>query len=196
MDHIRAVIIDDERHACERLKKLLMAFKEIELLDCFTSSAKAIEFIKKNKPDLLFLDVELEANISAFDIIGKLKESLCKPHIILVTAWPHYSIKAIKNDVFDYLLKPVDIDELRVTIMRLTENRSLRSKIDMKAFGMLSERENEVLNHILDGRTSKEIADLLFLSINTVHTHRRNILKKTGADSFIDILRVRKIAND
>ncbi len=196
MDHIRAVIIDDERYACERLKKLLRAFEEIELLDSFTSSSKAIDFIKKNRPELLFLDVELEGNISAFDIIGILKESLCKPHIILVTAWPHYSIKAIKNDVFDYLLKPVDIDELRVTITRLKESRSLRSKIDMKAFGMLSERENEVLHHILDGRTSKEIAEILFLSINTINTHRRNILKKTGADSFIDILRVKKIEND
>jgi DNA-binding CsgD family transcriptional regulator len=61
---------------------------------------------------------------------------------------------------------------------------------------MLSTRESEVLKHVLDGKTSAEIADMLFISVNTVHTHRRNILKKTGADSIIDLFRINQIINE
>ena len=196
MDHVRTIIIDDERSACERLKKLLSSFKEIELLDYFTNSDMGLDFIHKKKPDLVFLDVELDRDISGFDIMNHLEGSLYKPQIILVTAHPHYSIKAIKYRVFDYLVKPVDIDELKETIARFVRNKSLESNIDLKAFSMLSEREMEILRHIMVGKSSRAIADLLYLSINTVHTHRRNILKKTGAGSVIDLLRMKSTSND
>jgi DNA-binding NarL/FixJ family response regulator len=149
-----------------------------------------LDSILKQKPDLLFLDVELEKNISAFDLIKQLDKSLNRPHIILVTGFSQYSIKAIKNEVFDYLIKPVDIDELKASVNRLTEHLSLKTNQTLAKFNMLSDRESEVLKNVLEGKTSYEIADLLFISINTVHTHRRNILKKTGAGSIIDLLRI------
>ena len=63
------LIVDDEKCACDRLEKLLKAFLQIKVLACFTSSVKAQDYILKNKPDLIFLDVELEHNVSAFDLI-------------------------------------------------------------------------------------------------------------------------------
>ncbi len=193
---IRTVIIDDELYANERLKKLLTSFSQITVLETFTNSELGLKFILKQKPELIFLDVELEHNISAFDIINQLNESLYQPHIILVTAFPHYSIKAIKNEVFDYILKPVDIDELRATIDRFIEHVSLKANQMLKGFNMLSQRESEVLKFVFEGKSSNEIADLLIISINTVHTHRRNILKKTGAGSIIDLIRINQNAHD
>jgi len=190
MNTLRTIIIDDEKPSCERLKRLLASFPQINVTDCFTSSRKGFESIVKQKPDLVFLDVELEKNISAFDLIKQLDKNLYRPHIILVTGFPQYSIKAIKNEVFDYLIKPVDIDELKASISRLTEHLSLKTNQTLARFNMLSKRESEVLKHVLEGKTSNEIADLLFISVNTVHTHRRNILKKTGAGSIIDLLRI------
>lgn len=116
MKPIRTVIIDDERCACERLKRLLTSFSKIQVIDSFTNSRQGFECVIKHKPDLIFLDVELENNVSAFDIIYQLNDNLKRPHIILVTAFPHYSIKAIKNEIFDYILKPVDIDGLAAGI--------------------------------------------------------------------------------
>jgi DNA-binding NarL/FixJ family response regulator len=144
----------------------------------------------------LFLDVELENNVSAFDIINQLSESFYRPHIILVTAFPHYSIKAIKNEVFDYILKPVDIDELRATVDRFIEHISISTNQILKGFKMLSKRESEVLKFVFEGKSSSEIADSLFISINTVHTHRRNILKKTGTGSIVDLIRINQNAHD
>ena len=190
MDTLRTIIIDDEKPSCERLKRLLSSFQHINVIGCFTSSRQGLESILKQKPDLLFLDVELEKNISAFDLIEQLDKNLYRPHIILVTGFSHYSIKAIKNEVFDYLIKPVDIDELKASISRLAEHLSLVTSQTLARFNMLSTRESEVLKHVLEGKTSNEIADLLYISVNTVNTHRRNILKKTGAGSIIDLLRI------
>lgn len=188
MKQIRTIIIDDERYACERLKKLLTPYPQIQVLDYFTDPARATEYVLKLKPDLLFLDVELGNNISAFDIIGKLDETPFRPEIILVTAHTQYSIKAIKHRVFDYILKPVDIDELEDTLERLINHYSTRSSVSPDSFQMLSKREKTVLGYVLEGKSSREIAGLLFISINTVNTHRRNILKKTGAESTLELL--------
>ena len=142
MKPIRTVIIDDELPACERLKRLLASFSQIQIIDSFTNSRQGFECILKHIPDLVFLDVELENNVSAFNIISQLKDNMFCPQIILVTAFPHYSVKAIKNEVFDYILKPVDIDELKATITRLTEHLSLNQNQKLKVFNMLSDRES------------------------------------------------------
>ena len=189
MKLIHTIIIDDERYACERLKKLLTPFSQIQVIDCFTDPLRGLEAVLKHKPDLLFLDVELGNNISAFDFIEKLNNNLHRPDIILVTAHPHYSIKAIKQGVFDYLLKPVDIDELEDTIDRFIKHTTFNPRRTVSSFNMLSEREKTVLSYVLEGKTSRQIANVLYISVNTVNTHRRNILKKTGAVSSFELLK-------
>ncbi len=196
MSQIKAVIIDDERYACERLKKLMSAFDGIEVTEYFTSSKKGHEFILKNKPEIIFLDIELENNRSAFDFIDSINIDGYNPIFILVTAYPQYSIKAVKHHVFDYLMKPVDIDELKDTVGRLLKKFYPRPKFNDGRFSNLSERETEVLKYVLEGKNSREIADLLYISLNTVHTHRRNILKKTGARSIVDLIRMNTNSNE
>ena len=79
MQTIRTIIIDDERYACERLKKLLVPYPQIQVIDSFTNSKEGLENILKHKPDLLFLDVELEKGNSVFDIIDQLKDKINRP---------------------------------------------------------------------------------------------------------------------
>lgn len=196
MKQIRTIIIDDERYACERLKKLLEPFLQIQLLGYFTNPGQGTEYIRKNIPDLVFLDVELGNSISAFDIIEQTSDLLHQPFFILITAYPHYSIKAIKHEVFDYLLKPVDVDELENTIDRLLKHIVVQPFNNLESFDMLSEREKAVLGYVLEGKSSREIAGLLYISINTVNTHRRNILKKTGAVSSVELLGRNRLTHD
>ena len=195
MNPVRAVIVDDERYACERLKKLLAVYFQIRISGIFTNSVQALEYILLHKPDLLFLDVELENNVSAFDLLDQIDETLYKPAIIFVTAHSQYTIRAIKHEVFDYIMKPVDVDELEDTIDRYLRHKLLKPEDNLKELKILSEREKAVLNYVLEGKNSREIAELLYISINTVHTHRRNILKKTGSKSFLDLLRFKTSQN-
>jgi two-component system LytT family response regulator len=190
MRQITTVIVDDEKPACERLERLLKFIPEVQVVESFTNSVKASDFIKKNRPGLVFLDVEMDNNVSAFDVIKELHENGCHPFFILVTAHEQYSIKAIKNEVFDYLLKPVDIDELKLTIGRLVNHISSGTETIPDTLSMLSKREKEILRHVLAGESSIEIAETLFLSINTINTHRRNILEKTGCKSVLEIIRI------
>lgn len=190
MKPILTVIVDDEEPACDRLEILLESIPEIQVIESFTNSTKARQYITTNKPELVFLDVEMDNNVSAFDIIRELHENGCHPFIILVTAYEHYSIKAIKHEVFDYLMKPVDIDELKQTISRLVDHIHSGTDIIPESLTMLSKREKEILKYVLAGESSVEIAEKLFLSVNTINTHRRNILKKTGCRSVLEILRI------
>ncbi|HRT90100.1 MAG TPA: response regulator, partial [Bacteroidales bacterium] len=87
MRSVSVVVVDDEQPACDRLSNLLAKFKEVEPLGSFTDSLKAVEFIKRKYPDIVFLDVELENGISAFDIITKIRDEADKsPHFVIVTA--------------------------------------------------------------------------------------------------------------
>jgi DNA-binding CsgD family transcriptional regulator len=109
--------------------------------------------------------------------------------IILVTAFQQYTLKALKYEVFDYVMKPIDVDELKETLARLEKYlNSSQAGID-QVMQLLSGREKQVFRLVVDGHTSEEIAACLFISVNTVNTHRRNILKKSGARNTAELLR-------
>jgi DNA-binding NarL/FixJ family response regulator len=193
MNRISAIIMDDEKPACDRLLKLLSGFPQIDVKRTFTKSREGIDYVIKSKPKVMFLDIEMEKNISAFNIISELIEHCCKPVIILVTAFPQYTLKAFKSEVFDYLMKPVDIDELKETLIRLEKYLNSFAAAINQVLVLLSEREKEIFKLLLDGLTSQEIAGCLYISKNTVNTHRRKILQKSGAKSTLDLLRMNNI---
>ncbi len=190
---IDCAIIDDEACSCERLNDLLTPFQNIHVKGVFRTFDNAAEFLLKEKPALVFLDVELDKNHTAFELIDHLHANLYKPYIILVTAYEQYSIRAIRKGIFDYLLIPIDIEELKDTINRL--ERILFTPLHELTLGKtpLSNRELEVLDMVLEGKTSSQISKELFVSKSTIDTHRKNILRKTGASSMLELIHIAKI---
>jgi DNA-binding NarL/FixJ family response regulator len=193
MDRIPAVIMDDEKPACDRLAKILNGFQQIEIKGVFTSTEESVSFILQNKPRVVFLDIEMENNISAFEVINTLNRNHCRPAVILVTCHAQYVLKALKSEVFDYIMKPVDEDELKESISRLEKYLNSSAEAIQQVLFLLSGREKEVYKLLLEGLTSEEIAGCLKISVNTVNTHRRNILEKTGARSTLDLLRMSRV---
>ena len=186
---IKCIIIDDEVDIKNRLESLLLKIDEIEIISKIGIPEKAIKEVIKLKPELVFIDVEMP-RMNGFEVIKKIRKKICHPVFIFITSFNQYAIKAIKNEAFDYILKPVDIDELSQTIERYkkTRDKNNHQLIHQHKFNCLSEREKEVLNFVLKGFTSKEIAQKLFISKTTVDTHRRNILKKTGIKSTTELM--------
>lgn len=109
---IRSVIIEDEKNSAERLRLLLERdhFAEVEVLAWLKSMDEAITFLTGYEVDLVFLDVEIQDR-TAFDLLEKLPKIDFK--IIFTTAHQEYALKAIKVSALDYLLKPVDAEELK-----------------------------------------------------------------------------------
>lgn len=111
---LKAVIIDDEKHAVDSISILLEHFKEdIVLVGFAFSVSTGIEMIKNLKPDLLFLDIELKDGIG-FEVVDKTKD--CNYKLIFTTAYDQYAIKAFKVRALDYLLKPLDLNEFNETV--------------------------------------------------------------------------------
>ena len=110
---IKAVIIDDEQHAIEFLEYQLQKFDDVEILGTLQDSTKAIDFIEKLSPDLVFLDIEMP-KINGFEILQHFKKPSFK--VIFTTAYQQYALRALKIHALDYLLKPIDKDELRYAL--------------------------------------------------------------------------------
>jgi RNA polymerase sigma factor (sigma-70 family) len=187
MKPITCIIIDDELQLRNRMESLLLKFGNIKILSKEAEPESAIEKVLELRPDIVFIDVEMP-RINGFGVVKEIRKYF-SPTFIFVTAFNHYAIKAIKQEAFDYILKPVDIEELSETIERyeLSKIRN-KNRINIESLTILSEREKEVLNLVIKGNTSKEIADILFISKATVDSHRKKILEKTGNSKLSDLI--------
>ena len=190
MKTINCIVIDDERNSRDRLIILLQKFEEVNIVGFEGDPEKGIDLICEKEPDIVFIDVEMPRK-TGFDVVKDVKEKGCHSTFIFVTGYNQYAIKAIKNEAFDYILKPVDIDELKNSIERFKqycEKKRHTPESGYISFENLSEREMEILQLLVECKTSQEIAEVLFISKNTVDTHRRHILEKTGAKSTQELI--------
>jgi DNA-binding NarL/FixJ family response regulator len=176
MPGISCFVVDDEKEACLRMKEIIEKFEELSFSGYEQDADTAIKMIIDIKPDLIFLDIEMPVK-NGFDIIGEVRNSGNSSDFVFVSGYSHYAISAIKKSAFDYLMKPVDIIEFRLTIERF-KNRS--NSILSFENTSLTNREKQVAQLLFQGKSSKEIAETLFISKYTVDTHRKSLLSRLG----------------
>lgn len=119
---MKSVIIDDEQHIRDGLNILLSRYDDIQCIGEASNLQEAKTLIEETKPDLVFLDIMLK-NETGFDLLDLL--SVLNFKLIFITAHNEYAIKAFKYNAFDYLLKPIDIEELDNTLERLKHQTDL-----------------------------------------------------------------------
>jgi len=128
---IRAIIIDDEKNARESIVHLCqLSFSEVEIIGQADGVASGLEVIQKWKPDLVFLDIQLEDG-SGFDILEQLKTVSFQ--VIFITAFNEYAIKAFKFAAIDYLMKPINPMEFKSAVSQVIasqEKEELQAKLD------------------------------------------------------------------
>lgn len=115
---IRAIIIDDEQHCTDRLTYLIHQYNYgfLTIIAICNTVDQAIESIQSQKPDLIFLDVELGAQ-SGFEILRRIPE--INFEVIFVTGHEQYAVQAFRFSAFDYLMKPVDQSQLSKALQKL-----------------------------------------------------------------------------
>jgi two-component system, LytTR family, response regulator len=120
-----AIIVDDEKHCREVMEYLLHKHcSDVKILANCSNGADALAILEKQTPDVLFLDIEMPS-MNGFDLLEKFHHPNFE--IIFTTAYNEYAIKAIKHSALDYLLKPVDKDELINSIERAKEHKTLKA---------------------------------------------------------------------
>lgn len=128
---LSVVIVEDEFHSRETLKSFLKEYcPEVEVKDTAATVEDAVEKISQQRPDLVFMDIELQTG-TGFDVLQKIRH--LDFHLIFTTAFEHYAIKAIKFSSIDYLLKPIDLEELIASVQKakkLIESESRQNLLE------------------------------------------------------------------
>jgi len=113
---MRAVIVDDEELARRGIRALLRRAGDVEIVSECGSCEEAIEAISAAEPELVYLDIQMQGK-TGFDVIAALPKTKC-PHVIVVTAFDSFAVRAFEIHALDYLLKPVNEERFKASLAR------------------------------------------------------------------------------
>jgi two-component system, LytTR family, response regulator len=190
---IKAIIIDDEKNALDVLSMQLVNYcKEVEVIKLCHGGEEGMKAIKSLTPDLVFLDIEMP-KINGFDVLEGTKELNYK--VIFTTAYDQFAIKAFRYSAIDYLLKPIDIEELKSAVSKVSkmskeQSSSLESKLDQlyKHMGINQPRANKTALPIGDAYEMVSFSDIIRCESDSNYTtifladNRKVTLSKTLKD--------------
>lgn len=124
--NLKAILVDDEVNSLENLQNKLEKYcPAVKILSALQKPEEAISIIRQQKPDVLFLDIEMP-KMNGFRLVEELSDF--EGEIIFITAYNHFAIEAMRISAFDYLVKPVSIADLQNAITRLQQQRSKHTK--------------------------------------------------------------------
>ncbi len=198
-EKIKVLLTDDHKLIRDGIKSMLENTVDIEVIGSVSSGEESINETRQNRPDVILMDIMMRG-MTGIEATRWIKEFDPTIKIVLVTMEisKEYVSAGIKSGVDGYLPKDVDKETLleavrtvhaggrffNDAIMKLVfedfySNEKLKST-DKKLPNDLTKREHEILGLVASGRTNKEVAEALFISIKTVETHKTHILDKLG----------------
>ncbi|WP_221389545.1 LytTR family DNA-binding domain-containing protein [Dyadobacter sp. NIV53] len=122
---MKCIAIDDEPLALDLLQKYISGFSELELLATFDDAVEGAVFLKNNRIDLLFVDINMP-DLTGLDLVAGLE---CKPMIIFTTAHKKFALEGFELEALDYLLKPITIERFEKAVNRAIEQFELRKSV-------------------------------------------------------------------
>ncbi|MBC7889067.1 MAG: response regulator transcription factor [Ferruginibacter sp.] len=171
---IRCILIDDENHSLEMTEWLLKTYCPDVIIEAMCNSAeKGIEAINRYKPDVIFLDIEMP-HMNGFDMLEKFDKLFFD--IVFTTAYDQFAIKAFKYSALNYLLKPIDPEDLKETIRRLEAKKASPTKeqIDLLMQSVKSNNKQPVNRIALttgDGLIFVTTNDIIYCEAESNYTH-------------------------
>jgi two-component system LytT family response regulator len=148
---IRALIVDDEPLARERIRMLLEGERDIEIVSESANGTEALRDIQRLAPDLVFLDIQMP-ELTGFEVLDRVDPTRM-PVIIFVTAYDQYALKAFEVCALDYLLKPFDRERFGRALSRA------RAELDRRKAGQVNERVLKLLSEL--GQSKKYLEKLM-----------------------------------
>jgi len=152
---IRAVIVDDEKNNIDNLNGLLLKHcPGVQVVGLAMSADEGVKIISQYQPDLIFLDIQMPGK-NGFDMLQSLSQHDFE--IIFATAFDQYGIQAVKFSAIDYLLKPVNTDELKIAVEKaIVKSKQRKQNLQLENLLGLLQHRNQKTEHRLALSTAKE----------------------------------------
>ncbi len=200
----RIIIVDDHDIIRAGIKSVLKPHAEYEVCAEAGNGDTALECVEKFKPDILLLDISMP-KIGGLDIIARVKRVSPQTKIIIISVHKlgAYVLKALRQGVSGYLNKDNVAEELILALSRVAAGKIYLGEAISEyladsvkepqkknpAAAILNERESDVLRLVVEGKTAKESAEILFISRRTVENYKNSILKKLNLHKTSDLIK-------
>ncbi|MEK6477262.1 response regulator transcription factor [Catalinimonas sp. 4WD22] len=209
MNKCKVVLADDHVILTQATSSLLSDYQDIELVATASDGEQLHKLVEELQPDILISDINMPG-MSIFDISEEIRKKELATKVIIFSMHdsPDYVYKALNSSVAGYITKQAEKNELIEAIKSIQEgkeyysqpisqiivkgfkNRNESSGNDQNPINILTKREKEVLMLLIEGLSSKQIADKLFLSERTVSNHRANMLQKCKVNNTVELVRL------
>jgi two-component system LytT family response regulator len=171
---LRSILIDDEESNISSLtEKLHRHCPQIEIIAACNTAEKAIMAIDSLKPSLVFLDIEMPV-MNGFLMLQQLEFKNFE--LVFTTAYDHYAIKAIRFSALDYLVKPIEIEELKIAVARAEQKRediTSANQLELLLENLLVKKNNfqKIAIPTTEGLHFINMNDIIYLEANANYTH-------------------------
>ncbi|WP_138923406.1 response regulator transcription factor [Sulfitobacter sp.] len=194
---IKVMIVDDHPMVAEGIQSILESYDDIEVVGCLPNGRAAIDSVAQLAPDVILMDLNMPeiGGLSATEILLE-REPDTRIVILSMHDNPEYISSALSHGALGYILKDVPTDEIKLAIDTVMAGSrylctgaqgSLEPKDATRE--SLTEREQTILLQLAQGKSNKEVAVTLDISVRTVETHRKNIKRKLGISSTAGLTR-------
>ncbi len=184
----RVILIEDHQLIRESYIKIIDAVEGYSVIQGYESCEEALEEVLQTKPDIVFIDITLPG-MNGIEGTKRFKQLLPQAQIIVITVHEQssYVFEALCAGAIGYLTKAGGMQQVSEALSQLQLGgapmscniaRKVVESFQMKKIKSLSTRENEVLDELAKGKSYASIADVMFVSVNTIKTHIRNIYEK------------------
>lgn len=170
---LTAIIIDDETNSRYALRqKITKHCNNVMIIADCENGEEGIEKIETQKPDIIFLDIEMP-RMNGFTMLQQIKNKNFE--VIFITAYDHYAIKAIKFSALDYLLKPVEVEDLKAAVEKVTQKRKQmdgNKRVELLVQNFLEEKtaHQRIAISSMEGLQFVTTDDIIYLEANSNYT--------------------------
>ncbi|SHJ91439.1 two component transcriptional regulator, LuxR family [Shimia gijangensis] len=198
IDQISVVIVDDHPMVAEGIQSILESYDDISVLATLSNGREAVDQMSALAPDVVLMDLNMP-EIGGLTATEMLLEANPDTRILILSMHdsPEYISTALSHGAMGYILKDVPTDEIKTAIDTVMKGErylctGAKGSLEPPEGGSresLTSREQTVLLQLAQGKSNKEVASVLNISVRTVETHRKNIKRKLGISSTAGLTR-------
>jgi two-component system response regulator NreC len=207
MSTIKIIIVDDHAIVRDGVRQLLLAQKDMEVVGEAGDGQEALRQAKRLNPDVILLDIAMP-ELNGLESIGLIKEAAPDSRIVILSmhAKESYVHQAFSAGALGYVLKASSSEDIlsairfayreeyfmspriRAEVIESFLQSKKRTPV-VRGYDLLSEREQQVFRMVVEGKTTRDIADILCVSSKTIEKHRTSITSKLGVHGRLDLLK-------